>query len=154
MKRYLKSILLAALLSMMAVAVYAAVEINFFIGEWVGDAVVLEWQSATELDHAAFQVWRSETNLPVVDGQIDTSQADPVSALIPAIEPCGTTGHDYQFTDDTVESSVGVYYYYLQVTTCLPTSPETAFYEDEQSDGLPVEQPQGSLLFHVPLLAR
>jgi hypothetical protein len=76
------------------------VELTSFTAEVLGNSIVLNWQTATELNNSGFKVERSEDNLSF-------SQV----AFVPGY---GTTTEpkSYSFTDKSVES--GVYYYRLK----------------------------------------
>lgn len=148
-QRHLVLLTIAALMFVLVSRVHAAVDVNFFNGSWQGDVVVLAWESASELDIAGFQVWRSDTNLPVSEGQIDKSQATSVGDPIPAQIGCGgSSGAFYSYTDPSVDPNQPVYYYYLEVFDC---SGGSEFYDGNESGGLRVAQGYQLLL---PLLVR
>lgn len=129
-KRLSLTVALGLLASLFVLAVaLAAVELSYFHGSWQGNQVVLHFGTGSETDHAAFYVWRSTTDLPIVNGQIDTSQAtrlNPASPIVNPDGPCANTGQDYQFTDGTASPSPGVYFYYLESLDC--TSGGSTFY--------------------------
>ncbi len=137
------------LLLALAVTAYAAVELEYFSGAWNDATVVLVWGTGSETDTAGFHVWRSESDLPIVEGQIDTSQATRVTSD-PIVNPDGIcnpqSGYDYTFTDVTVDEEQMVYYYYLESLNC---SVGSEFYGEGES-GLAVEQSDGKLF--LPLV--
>lgn len=134
--RFLALALLGAGLLMATIA-YANVELNYFVGRWIAtDAVLLEWESASELDNGGFNVWRSEQDLPInSQGQIDTAQATKLNS-VPITNPpvnCSIQGDMYSFTDSTVDSEETTYYYYLESLPC--TSATSTFYGNADSSG-------------------
>lgn len=137
-----RNVLLLALIVLMLVlasAAYANVELNYFIAEYTNGSVGLEWQSASETDSAGFNLWRSEENLPIVEGQIDTSSESVVKINDqPILNPdgsCGIAGHTYMETDPLDNADQQVYYYYLESIAC---SSGSSFYGDE-GNGLMIE---------------
>lgn len=92
----------AALLSLLAVA---AVVIGIQALQSLGNArVVVEWSTASELDTAGFNLYRSESQT----GPFEKVNQD----LIPAA-PDPLTGGEYSYTDHTVKSGF-TYYYELE----------------------------------------
>lgn len=115
------AILGAVLLSLFAMAVYAAVGLNYFQGQWNGHQITLYWETGTELDHAAFHVWRSTENLPTDSGGIDRSRAERLTEaflLNSDQNPCTSQGYTYEYIDETVDNYQQVYYYYLESFNC------------------------------------
>jgi len=80
------------------------VELSYFRATGLDSAVLLEWATATELDNAGFNLWRSEEK----DGQY--VRINPY--FIPAEGDTGF-GADYSYTDYDVRNGV-TYYYKLQ----------------------------------------
>ena len=122
-----KSIKIATFLGLMSLVMftmvlYAAIELNYFLGSWSGNQVTIKWETGTELDHAAFHVWRSTENLLIDSSfQIDTSQAVRLTnefILNPDENPCSQQGHKYEFVDNTVDENEDAYYYYLESFNC------------------------------------
>jgi hypothetical protein len=79
-----------------------AVGLDAFTAAWDGNQVLVEWQTAWELNTVGFNVWRS-TSLAGDYAQVS-------SELIPSASPGGMTGGSYAFTDSAV--SPGTTYYY------------------------------------------
>ena len=76
------------------------VELTSFTADVLGSSIVLNWQTATELNNSGFQVERSNDNKSF-------SQVAFVPGYGTTTEP-----RSYSFTDNSVES--GVYYYRLK----------------------------------------
>lgn len=141
--------ILAAFVTL-ATAAYASVDLNYFRGSWIGgQPVQLEWESASELDSAGFNVWRSTTDLPIVNGQIDTSQATQIAG--PITDPstaCSNVGRAYEIEDGSVDVAQGTYYYYLESVSC--SNAPSAFY-GELKQGLPLSV---QFLIYLPAVMR
>lgn len=80
------------------------VELTSFAAKTSGDHVLLEWETATELDNAGFLLWRCETK----EGEYKRINKQ----LIPA-EGGVSWGATYEFADDRVVSG-RTYYYKLE----------------------------------------
>jgi hypothetical protein len=152
--RLLRLILLTVVTPLLLLAVaHASVDLNYFVGEFQGNQVVLRFETASETDHAAFYLWRSTTNLPITDGQLDTTLATRVNAEnAPILNPngfCTLEGHTYTYTDTTVSAAVNVYYYYLESIDC--TTGNSTFYGNEaNSAGLMVSRH----VLYLPIVRR
>lgn len=151
--RFLALALLGAGL-MLATVAYANVELNYFVGRWIAsERVLLEWESASELDNGGFHVWRSEQNLPIdSQGQIDTTQATRLTSVPITNAPvnCSILGDQYGFADETVGTEVTTYYYYLESLPC--TSTTSTFYGNaDSSGGLEVVR---DFSIYLPLIGR
>ncbi len=137
LQRRLTLTLAALLLVGMATVARAAVDLTYFVGEWVGDEVVLEWGTGSEADNAGFNVWRSDENLPVVDGQVPGLDGEPLNATLitnPSGPNCqASSAADYTYIDDTVANDQGPYYYYLQSINC--TGGGSTFYGAPEEEG-------------------
>lgn len=82
-----------------------AVELASFSAEAQGNAILLEWETATELDSLGFNVYRSQA---AEGGRL---QLNP--ALIPAQNPGTPLGATYRFLDETATPGI-TYYYWLE----------------------------------------
>jgi hypothetical protein len=91
------------LLLLFSQVVQAAVELTSFTGIEQGISILIEWETATELDNAGFFVTRT-TNL--------SQPYEDVSGFIPA-QGSGVIGAQYHFVDDEVIMG-NVYYYMLE----------------------------------------
>jgi hypothetical protein len=101
-KRALVSVFFLAVLALLAYqAAKAAVDLVYFTATPQENGILLEWETATEIDNIGFYVTRS-TN---PGGTYDT-----VSPFISA-EGEGVIGAQYDFLDDDVEN--GILYFYL-----------------------------------------
>ena len=83
----------------------AAVELASFTAASQGSAIVLEWETATELDNLGFNVYRS--------GAAEGERIQLNAALIPAQNPGSVLGATYRFLDETATPGV-IYYYWLE----------------------------------------
>jgi hypothetical protein len=82
-------------------AVKAAVDLVSFTATAQEDSILIEWETATEIDNAGFYVTRATDPQPPYPD---------ISGFIPA-EGSGVIGAEYQFVDDDV--TVGTEYYYI-----------------------------------------
>jgi len=80
------------------------IELQSFTATAYNKAVILKWQTASEIDNAGFNIYRSEAE----DGEYTTMNA----ALIPA-SGSATQGANYTFTDTNVQNRK-TYYYKLE----------------------------------------
>ena len=95
--------LLLILLLLFYQVVHAAVELVSFTGTEQENSILIEWETATELDNAGFYITRT-TDLQ--------ESFEYISGFIPA-QGSGVIGAQYQFTDNDV--TIGnVYYYKLE----------------------------------------
>jgi hypothetical protein len=120
----------AILFSLSVTLVSAAVELSYFSGRWEGETVELEWGTGTEYNHSYFNLWRSEENLPITNGRIDTSRATKINDA-PIGSPsggCSGEGNAYTRQDTTVSPDVGIYYYYLQSVNNCDNAASSQFY--------------------------
>ena len=83
----------------------AAVELASFGATAQGSAILLEWETATELDNLGFNVYRSQA------AEGERVQLNP--ALIPAQNPGSVLGATYSFLDEAAAPGV-TYYYWLE----------------------------------------
>ena len=81
-----------------------AIDLLFFVARPAADRVLLAWETATEVDNAGFNLWRSEAE----DGEYVRIN----ETLIPA-EGNATSGAAYRYADDDVTRGV-TYYYKLE----------------------------------------
>jgi hypothetical protein len=82
---------------------HAAVTLIGFTAQWSDGVMLIEWQTATELDNAGFYVQRSLT----IDGGYER-----ISTFIPTMgDPL--TGYSYSFIDPNIQEGV-VYFYRLE----------------------------------------
>jgi hypothetical protein len=70
-----------------------------------GEAIVLNWTTAAELNSLGFNVYRAAA--------VDSLRSKLNSSLIASMAPGSPTGASYQFVDDTARAGV-TYYYWLQ----------------------------------------
>lgn len=85
-------------------SVATAVELKSFTATAAKKAIVLTWETISEVDNLGFNLYRAEA----VDGERTQLNAD----LIPA-NPGGQNGAVYSFTDETVKIK-RTYYYWLE----------------------------------------
>ena len=84
--------------------VLAAVDLIYFTAYIIDDAIMVEWETATEIDNAGFYVLRS------INSQ---DNFEDISGFIPA-EGSGVIGAFYQHLDENV--AIGnTYYYKLEI---------------------------------------
>jgi hypothetical protein len=145
--------LLTLLILLIATAAFAAVEVNYFkVQSWEDDVVTVEWETATQNDIVGFYVWRSDKNLPVTNGDIDTTQATLLNENAIIIEDtngvshsCASSGGLYEFEDTTISSAQDTYWYYIEAQKCLSTTrefyDEVLSYEGNQPGGLEATRP-------------
>ncbi len=119
-KRSFTILMLAGLLTLLPVIVRASVTLARFEGWWDNGTVMLEWETASEINHAGFNLYRHTQNLPL--DQV-TSQATLLNNSIiiegtQGITACTTNGNVYQFTDTTADPAQGVYHYWLESYPC------------------------------------
>ncbi len=154
--RGIRLITLAVLLLVIGSAVaHASVTLSRFEGEWnaSGTAVLLQWETGSEVNHLRFNLWRSTENLPInASGQINTSRATKVEEFQPSEAACSAQGFQYPiYTDDTVNPAVDTYYYYLESINCGGTGSE--FEGAATGGGLEVTK-GGILETYLPLISR
>lgn len=131
--RHLRLILLTLFLLLLTVVpAYASVSLESFTGSWTGNVVTLEFSTGSEVDHAGFHVWRSDTNVAPEDVN-STTATRLTDELIVSSSACSLTGFDYVYEDTTVDGGVEVYYYYLESFPCSSADP--TFYGDLQNEG-------------------
>jgi hypothetical protein len=70
-----------------------------------GDAILLNWMTAAELNSLGFNVYRAAS--------VDGLRSKLNSSLIASMAPGSPTGASYQFADDTARAGY-TYYYWLQ----------------------------------------
>ncbi len=148
-KRVVTIISASVLLLWLAGPAQAAVELSYFFGEWSEPSeAILYWGTESEAESAGFWVWRSETNLTITNGQINTAGAVRLNSTIisnPDSPPCDAfSWNDYEWVDTTVDTQKPRYYYYLESQNCGPGS---VFYGDggvEEGGGLPLDNPNAS----------
>ena len=83
------------------IGIPTAVDLLYFTSKSLGDAIQLDWETASEVDNLGFYLYRSIT--PV-------KPQEPLTDLIPSQSPGGMEGAVYTYVDDTV--TFGVQYYY------------------------------------------
>lgn len=79
-----------------------AVTLASFTARPDGNRIHLAWETVSEIDHAGFNLYRSETS------QGTWSRLN--EALIASPTPGSTQGHDYEWTDEAVEAGVNYRY--------------------------------------------
>jgi uncharacterized membrane protein len=84
-----------------------AVELVAFTATAAGDDILLEWETATELDNLGFNLYRSEE----ADEEGELSRLN--AALIPGQNPGSPVGGSYAFVDQGVSPGV-TYWYWLE----------------------------------------
>jgi hypothetical protein len=80
-----------------------AVTLAWFDAHPVGEGVLIEWETATELDNLGFYVYRS----PTPEGKKLRLNLD----LIPSQMPGSPVGAHYEFVDNSAPSGVTCYYW-------------------------------------------
>lgn len=148
----LLSVLLASgLLFSLSLLAWASVDLEYFVGSWQGDSVLLEWATGSEGDTLGFYVWRSTEPLPIINGQIDQTQATKLNPDEPIVNPDGAcnllNSQEYEYVDNTVSDEVEVYYYYLENIGCNNSS---TFYGEGES-GLPIAESEFTLYLPVTI---
>lgn len=89
------------------VQVVTAVELaTFTITPAASDTLLVEWQTATEIDHAGFNVYRSGSEA------FDRTNATQLNAELIAAQGSFGQGASYSLLDEAVP--VGVWYYFLE----------------------------------------
>jgi hypothetical protein len=83
----------------------AAVTLASFGADAAGPDIVLDWETAAEIDSVGFNVYRAES--------ADGLRTKLNSALIASQAPGSPMGASYQFADDTARAGI-TYYYWLQ----------------------------------------
>jgi hypothetical protein len=81
-----------------------AIELSFFTGQPLPGGVLLEWETASEIDNAGFQIWRSESR----EGDYELV----TDGMIPA-GGGGISGEAYEWMDNGVYPGT-TYYYKLE----------------------------------------
>lgn len=105
-RRNLKLVAILAgmiLFALMPHSASANVTVSYFTASWSGSKVAITWGTATELNNAGFNIYRSTT-------QNGTYNKINTSGLIPSLCIGCVGGIDYSYNDTTV--SAGVAYYY------------------------------------------
>lgn len=87
------------------VSIPTAVELISFAAVVQGGAVLVTWETASEVDSLGFHLYRADS--------ADGPQARLNEELIPSQSPGGAAGAAYRFVDAAVEPGV-VYYYWLE----------------------------------------
>jgi hypothetical protein len=90
-----------------------AVTLASFDASAASTAIVLDWETAAELDTLGFNVYRAES----ADGLRTLLN----SSLIAGQAPGSTLGASYQFVDDTASAGITYYYWLQEVGTNLET---------------------------------
>jgi len=114
----------------------AAVTLESFSAVWQGDEVTLDFATGSEIDHAAFHVWRSDTNIPPSD--VNSSNATRLTTNpILGQNACSSGTGLYTYVDN-VDTEEDIYYYYLESIAC--GSGGTVFFGslEEENSGLAV----------------
>jgi hypothetical protein len=83
----------------------SAVELASFAATAAGRAILLEWETASEVDNLGFNLYRA--------GSPDGPRAQINGGLIPARMPGSPIGAAYQFLDGSVTPGI-TYYYWLE----------------------------------------
>jgi len=83
----------------------AAVELASFTAAPQGSTILLEWETATELDNLGFNLYRA--------GSASSPREQLNAALIPAQSPGSAAGAAYTFADETAAPGV-TYHYWLE----------------------------------------
>lgn len=82
-----------------------AIQLLYLEAHGQGDAILLQWETALELDFAGFQLWRSSSST--------RADAQLVSSALIASQGTASTGAIYRFTDTHLSRGVE-YTYWLQ----------------------------------------
>ena len=82
-----------------------AVTVSSFYATSANSAILLQWQTASEVDLVGFNLYRSTSS----DGELERLNAN----IIPAKVPGGLRGADYEFIDDLIQPGE-TYYYWLE----------------------------------------
>jgi hypothetical protein len=121
--------------------VQAAVTLEAFTGSWTGSTVTLQFATGSEIDHAAFHVWRSTSNLRPED--VTTSNATRLTdEPIIGQNACqgGGGGGSYSHTDNNLGSAT-TYYYFLESLSCQSSSTEFLGAIGDPDSGLRLNSP-------------
>ena len=98
---WISVLLVGLLLAVYAASVQAAVTLVGFNPSGQVDFILIEWETATELNNSGFYIQRSTQS---------TTGFEPISGFIASLSPDGVTGAQYQYEDHT--ASAGMIYYY------------------------------------------
>lgn len=82
-----------------------SVDVESFSAGWQGPSVVVDWQTASEVNLTGFYVWRSD------DAASHGARLNDVA--IPPLTPGSLTGNAYSYPDDTAEPGA-LYHYWLE----------------------------------------
>ncbi|MCZ7568528.1 MAG: hypothetical protein M5U01_08055 [Ardenticatenaceae bacterium] len=106
-------VVILALLLLSPTLAGAAVEITYFEAEWDGSSVRLTWGTASENNHAGFDIWRSATLIDSEDPATIKAQATRVTSqtIYNTNGPCLSSGQDYVFVDSSPPASDELWYY-------------------------------------------
>lgn len=113
--------------------VQAAVSLESYTGSWTGNTVTLEFATGSEIEHAAFHVWRSSTDIN--PNQVSNTTATRLTTSpIRGDSACTSGSGDYEFVDDQLGSGT-TYFYFLESISC---GSGTEFYGaiDDEDSGL------------------
>jgi len=112
----------------------AAVEITSFTASWPAgnNPVELSWQTGSEFNIGAFNVWRSTTNLEIGNDEQLVTPNDAVQVNTTAIPATcsGNTTATYPFTDTATLDTAVTYYYYIEAVRCQTSG--VGYYGDGQ----------------------
>lgn len=119
----------------------ASVSLENFEGSWNEEPneVTLLFATGSEIDHAAFHVWRSTANVP--PSAVNQQNATRIT-ITPILgeNACTSGAANYEFIDDTISVTEDRYFYYLESLSCTGGS---EFYGalDVLESGLEVRNP-------------
>lgn len=102
---------LAVLWAMLALPVWASVELTSFRAEISSQAVTIIWETQSELDNLGFNVYRAERATPIFSDLSADERVRINSGVIPS--QGGVTAHTYSLSDTQVRPEV-TYYYWLE----------------------------------------
>ena len=83
------------------------IELASFAATPLGDAVLVTWETAVELDVLGFDLYRA--------GQLLDPPTNLNQELIPSQSPGGSNGAAYAFVDESITWTSATYYYWLDV---------------------------------------
>ncbi len=86
-----------------------AIQLLYLEAASQGDAIMLQWETALEVDFAGFQLWRSSNGY--------RADAQLVSPVLISSRGTASTGAAYRFTDTNVSRDVHYTYWLHQIAT-------------------------------------
>lgn len=122
-----------------AAMVQAAVSLEAFTGSWSGNTVTLEFATGSEIEHAAFHVWRAAND--IAPNQVTSNTATRLTTSpILGQSACTSGSGDYTFVDSNLGSGT-TYYYFLESITCGSSDSEFYGAINDPDSGLRLTSP-------------